>query len=98
MNYLYLSKILEKKIQQQVKFHKSNNLFQDCQSGFRPDHSTVSALAKVLDESKSSMLILLDYNKAFDTLSHELLAKLQYEVLFLRGYNHLCKNYFSDHC
>ncbi len=50
------------------------------QSGFRSQYSTLSALLKVtddfykaIDESKVTLLLLLDYSKAFDTINHRLL-------------------------
>nr|CAH7768679.1 unnamed protein product [Callosobruchus chinensis] len=56
------------------------------QCGFRSGRSTVTALATVsndiisaYDQGLSTALVLLDFSKAFDTISHELLcAKLQY--------------------
>nr|CAH7753144.1 unnamed protein product [Callosobruchus chinensis] len=56
------------------------------QSGFRKNHSTVSALANLsdeiisaLDKSLSCILVSLDMSKAFDTISHDLLlAKCKY--------------------
>lgn len=81
------SKIFERLIyNQMIKFLTQNNLFPECQSGFRKGYSTSSALSKVLDDTimaadkgKTTALILLDYSKAFDTLDHQLLcAKLNY--------------------
>ena len=80
-----LSKILEKIVSKQIlKFLQDNNLMESLQSGFRPGHSTATALLKVtddifsaIDSSEVSFLILLDYSKAFDTFNHKLLlAKL----------------------
>ncbi len=81
-----LSKVLEKLAFQQIlKYLKNHELMDPLQSGFRKDHSTLSALLKVtndmydaLDNSEVSVLILLDYSKAFDTVNHQLLlTKLQ---------------------
>lgn len=76
------------------------NIIPTFQSGFRRLHSTATALLHVsdtvlhnIDKCSLSVLITLDYSKAFDTVNHELLlAKLQYHGLsnsalsFLRAY------------
>nr|CAH7755416.1 unnamed protein product [Callosobruchus chinensis] len=50
------------------------------QSGFRKGHSTTTALARVcddilrgMDNKQATVLVLLDFSKAFDTLNHKLL-------------------------
>lgn len=56
------------------------------QSGFKRGHGCTTALSKVIDDvleatdkGKLTVLILLDYSKAFDTLNHELLrSKYKY--------------------
>lgn len=82
-----LSKILEKIIYFQInKYVNDNKLIPDAQSGFRKNFSTSTALSGVLDTivrdldaGKMSALVLLDFSKAFDTISHDLLcSKLRY--------------------
>ena len=52
-----------------------------CQSAYRPGHSTVTALQKVvnglfisLSKSNISVLFLLDFSSAFDTIDHSILV------------------------
>lgn len=96
-----LSKILEKFIQPQIyKYATSNNIISQLQSGFRKGHSTVSVLANItddilksLDDGYASLLVLLDFSKAFDTLDHTLLcAKLSYF-----GFNENCIKFFRSY-
>jgi len=60
----------------------SANLLPSLQSGFRPGHSTETAVLRVLtdilqavDRTDSAALILLDLSAAFDTVDHEVLLK-----------------------
>ncbi|KAI5750787.1 hypothetical protein M8J77_001271 [Diaphorina citri] len=81
-----LSKILERMVHYQVTTHlNSHNLLHSLQSGFRTGHSTCSALLKVsddlqrsMDNKMASLLVLFDFSKAFDVVSHRiLLSKLR---------------------
>lgn len=82
-----LSKIFEKIIYQQVSdYVLTNNILPATQSGFRKGHSTATALLNILDnivrdidKKNISVLVLLDFSRAFDTINHDLLcAKLRY--------------------
>ncbi len=82
-----ISKIVEKVIYDQTQnFLDKNEILYKYQSGFRSNHSTNSCLSylsnKVLTSFDQGMLtgmILIDLQKAFDTIDHEiLLQKMKY--------------------
>ena len=81
-----ISKIVERAIQRQLYYYlNSNKLLSSSQHGFRPRHSTETALTVVTDNILSatdkghiSFLCLIDLSKCFDVIHHEkLLEKLQ---------------------
>lgn len=80
----FLSKVLERLIHQQLSsFLNRNDLLNPFQSGFRPGHSTVSALVKITDDVRYSMangqvtvLSLLDFSNAFNNVDFDVLLGL----------------------
>lgn len=81
-----LSKVLERIVHRQLNAYLTEHcLLDDYQSGFRTGHSTTTALLKVnedireaADDRKLTLLTLLDFSKAFDTVDNDiLLCKLR---------------------
>merc|ERR1711984_53191 len=80
-NLQFLSKLLEKTALSQLNHHLTvNNILDTLQSGFRPHHSTETALVKItndirlnLDSKRPTILVLLDLSAAFDTIDHNIL-------------------------
>ena len=74
--------ILEKLVLSQVSsYFNQHNLYNPCQSAYRPGHSTETALLKVVDDlflslnkGNVSVLSLLIFSSAFDTIDHTILA------------------------
>ena len=72
-----VSKMIERSVHDQLYSHlMSNNILNDCQSGFRKHHSTTTTLLDVqdyilinIDNGCITAAVFLDLKKAFDTLS-----------------------------
>ena len=81
-----LCKVLENLVRDAIVSHFiDNNLYVNCQHGFRKKRSCVTQLLEVmenvttlLDEGQNIDIVYLDFKKAFDTVPHErLLVKLK---------------------
>ena len=81
-----VSKIVERAVHQQLySYLAQNHLLSSTQHGFRPRHSTETALISISDHILSacdrgeiSLLCLLDLSKCFDVIDHaKLLTKLE---------------------
>lgn len=92
-----LSKVFEKIIKTDICKHVAvNNLLCEFQSGYREKHSTKTAMLKVvddigviLDNGRPVVIILLDFSKAFDTVSHAILCR---KLTTTFGFSHHAAN------
>ena len=92
-NLPFLSKILEKIVLARLsRYLVGNGLLEPLQSGYRSNHSTETALLKLVndllcsaDEGKVSVLALLDLSSTFDTIDHEVLLKRQNDTYGTEG-------------
>ena len=99
-----IRKVCESLIAEQISDYISKNkLMSPFQSGFRAGHSCSTALVKILDDIRGpydsgqlSILCLLDFSKAFDTVDHSLLcAKLRQYFSFSDSAVRLIANYLN---
>lgn len=99
-----ISKILERIVcNQLIKYLEAENILPQVQSGFRKKHSTATALLDVVDnilaaqdKGMGTILVLLDFTRAFDSINIPLLlAKMTYygfdidTVKWFNSYLHL---------
>ena len=81
-NLCFIAKIVEKLVLSQVSSYlNSHNLYNTYQSAYRPGHSTETALMRVvndlflsLNKGNISVLALLDFSSAFDTIDRSILV------------------------
>ena len=83
-NLAFISKLVETVVAKQLQHYLNcNNLFLVFQSAYRQNHSTETALLKVMTDILLNMnnqcvtlLILLDLSAAFDTVNHDTMQPL----------------------
>lgn len=83
-NIAFLSKVMEKIVDDQITNHMSQNDFEEIfQSGYKKGHSVETALLRILNDiylgkerKQITALILIDLSAAFDTIDHQILFKL----------------------
>lgn len=99
-----LSKVFEVLVKDQItNYIKAKNLLYTNQSGFRKSHSTTSVVLDIserirenVDKKWASVLLLLDFSKAFDSIDHSLLArKLKEQFLFAGSAVNLIFSYLN---
>ena len=104
-NLCFIAKILEKLVLSQVSsFLNSHNLYNTCQSAYRPGHSTETALLKVvndpflsLNKGNISVLALLDFSSALDTIDHPILVhRLHTDIGFTDTVLQWFSSYLTD--
>ena len=104
-NLSFVSKLLERTVAGQVRTYlDKNDLFPPLQSAYRPKHSTETALLKVFDnaymaadDGMVTLLVLLDFSAAFDTVDHDIaLSILRDQFGFAGEVEEWFRNYLQD--
>jgi Reverse transcriptase (RNA-dependent DNA polymerase) len=99
-----MSKVLEKIVYDQlVEYLSARNVFDKLQSGFKKMHSTATALLKITEDLRLSifkgevtLMVFLDYSKAFDLVDHALLLKKLRKLNISEPAIKFFKNYLSN--
>ena len=99
-----ISKVIEEVIHNQTStFLNSKNLLYTYQYGFRKKHSTDFCLSylndkilKGFDKGMMTGMILIDLQKAFDTIDHDVILQKLYAIGFSRCAVNWFKSYLSN--
>lgn len=92
-NLSFVSKLLERVVAKQLTTYlESNDLLPANQSAYRRGHSTETALLKICndafmaaDKGMITLVVLLDYSAAFDTVDHSVMLAVLDERFGVRG-------------
>ena len=96
---------MERLVLSQVSsYPNTHNLYNTCQSAYRPGHSTETALLKVandlllsLNKCNISVLALLDFSSAFDTIDHPIFVhRLHADIGFTDAVLQWFSSYLTD--
>ena len=98
-----IAKVFEKVLATQIiDYLNNNNILCLDQHGFRSEHSCETALHELLtdlnkarDNSLTSLLLFIDFRKAFDLVNSNLLLRKLFHLGFDRNALALIKNYFN---
>ena len=102
---MLFAKILEKLVLSQVSSYlNSHNIYNTCQSAYRPGHSTETALLKVVNDlflshnkGNISVLVLLDFSSVFDTIDHPIpVHRLHTDFGFIDSVLQWFSSYLTD--
>ena len=96
-----MSKVMEKVVYQRVyQFLTNTGQICETQYGFRSNHSCEHAIAQVignilknLEGNKSTIAVMLDLSKAFDTIEHRIMIQ-KLELFGVRG---VCLDWFRSY-
>ena len=99
-----LSKVFERIVLNQlITFIEHNNIYKDTITGFRKGFSTANALTKFRDDilkcmnsNEVTLAVLIDFSKAFDTISHESFIKKLNNLGFGKDFITWVLSYLSD--
>ena len=80
-NLTFLSKIIERAVSKRLcHYLNTHGLLSNFQSAYRPEHSTETALLRVLndlycavDNGQVALVVMLDLSAAFDTIDHDMM-------------------------
>ena len=99
-----IAKIFENILSMQIKIHlKLNNILYSGQHGFRTFHSCETALHELItdlnkskDKKLISLLLFIDFKKAFDLVDSKILLRKLHHIGFKFNSLKLIENYFSN--